>query len=161
MVKVPVNSDISSFKTTVWAGLTAKQVVSGLVGLVMCVPLCLILSLGFKVDMYISVTISMPLMLVSIYVCNYEKNDFNLYETYKYGLNKKRTDILMYRSTENADAYQKNYEVDYKLERAAKNKDIDEDDLFELYMKLFKIAVVLVILAAVGIVAFLIYSKTK
>lgn len=161
MVKVPVNADISAFKTTVYAGLTAKQVISALVGLALCVPFNLILSLVFKVDIYVSVVASLPLMFAAIYVVNYEKNDFNLFETYKYGLNKKRTDLLIYRSTENVDVYKSYYENQCKLEKKIKNKNLDEDALFDFYMKIFKIGVTCFVLIVIGIFALLILSKVK
>lgn len=124
MVDVPVNDNIDDYKVTVFAGLTAIQVVSAILSVFAGGIEFLVFNLALGVDMTICSFIILPTVFAVVFGINFKKDGLNIIEYTKQGHWKKRKMFLGYISTETLQNYSMHAEaVSLSFEEAEKKKE--------------------------------------
>lgn len=153
MVDVPVNDNIDDYKVTVFAGLTAIQVISALLSVFAGGIEFLVLNLALGIDMTICSFVILPTVFVIVFSINFKKDGLNIIEYVNQGHWKKRKTFLSYISTETL----KNYSLDREeviqsFEEAEKKKEEE----FEALAKKLVIAAILfaavIVFGVIGII---------
>lgn len=140
MVDVPVNDNIDEYKVTVFAGLTAVQVISAILSVFAGGIEFLVFNLALGLNMTICSFVILPTVFVLVFGINFRKDELNIIEYVKQGHWKKREMFLSYISTETLQNYSMDTgTVNQSFEEAEKKKEEE----FEALAKKLVIAAIL------------------
>lgn len=150
MVDVPVNDNIDDYKVTVFAGLTAIQVISAILSVFAGGIEFLVFNLALGVNMTICSFIILPTVFMIVFGINFRKDGLNIIEYVKQGHWKKRKMLLGYISTETLQNYSMDTgEVVQSFEEAEKKK---EEEFQALAKRLVIAAILFVAMIVFGFI---------
>lgn len=154
MVDVPVNENIDEYKVTVFAGLTAVQVISAILSVFAGGIEFLIFNLALGVDMTICAFVILPTVGILVYGINFNKDGLNIIEFIKQGRWQKRKMFLGYHSTENMQNYSANIETaNQTFEEAEQQK---EEEFKTLVKKFIAVGILFVFLFLGGLISIIV-----
>lgn len=133
VVNVPVNENIDEYKVTVFAGLTAVQIISAIASVFAGGIEFLILHMALGIDITVCSFLILPTVTILVFGINFKKDELNIIEYTVQGRWKKGETKIGYQSTESSieeevlseirEGYAYDVELSYEKSEQQKEKE--------------------------------------
>lgn len=155
MLSVKTNRDIEQYKSDVAGGFDIKETLFIALGVVIGIVIMLLLSFFTNIPLLFIPYIAAPFVMIPIVSCFYNKDGMGFLQHRKKINEMQKGSPVPYRSTENAENYEK------YLVMATEETEKNSDEAFDKTLKKLKIGAIIFAIALVGICVAIVLAVKK